>query len=619
MKLTTNDNFFRNVYLVDDENAFLLVTQEYDPKLDIVYTFDFGLLKSIELKGGRCALIDHIIDHDQLQKDNFLIYHFFNKWYLRQDDSDVFTFNDISFGMAFRQEIWNDYTFYIRIRNSISKIILFKRNRLLVVSNMPLLIMALHDLSVEFEEIKYITTGNVFFFPIFKWNTDAIRTRNLRSFLLAFINATIITVQNISDIFQFSRSKPCNVFIQQYHPTNSIIKSLGKDKKIQLVLQNNSTYKDIKRMFSEHTIPLHGMSSKYKKLAKEMISEVEANRTSHLVLSNGDDVTEAVVRVLTTRIEKSVPDYIRMLDSIIHYFDRETLKLEILIANLGIMSSLIDAYCKQRNIPCYLIINGILAKNFCDESKYATVINSYSRSIRDNYFRGMDNVLTLGDPRMDSYAINKSKKEINRSYPTITIGSSGYNPTDLNSYLCVEFAFMYDVISALLLIRAEGKLFDIIVKVRPNGYKSQYEAFFKRFFSDFSVSIVDTVPMLCVLQKTDFYISIYSQTLFEASMMGIPVLYYKKDTETTNTPFDGKSELVTVDTIEGLVTAVNDFYADSSRYSAFLERSVMEKYIGPLDGKNLERNLNFIYKLLDCKDEKDVAVLINDTKTSQPA
>lgn len=41
------------------------------------------------------------------------------------------------------------------------------------------------------------------------------------------------------------------------------------------------------------------------------------------------------------------------------------------------------------------------------------------------------------------------------------------------------------------------------------------------------------------------------------------------------------------------------FRSGNERYDAFLQRSVMEKYIGPLDGGNLERNLNFIYEILE--------------------
>ena len=76
--------------------------------------------------------------------------------------------------------------------------------------------------------------------------------------------------------------------------------------------------------------------------------------------------------------------------------------------------------------------------------------------------------------------------------------------------------------------------------------------------------------------------------------MGIPVIYYKKDTQVLNAPFDGHSELVTVCDITSLMLALNDFQKGHIRFDAFLDRTVMQKYVGPLDGKNLERNMNFI-------------------------
>ena len=60
-------------------------------------------------------------------------------------------------------------------------------------------------------------------------------------------------------------------------------------------------------------------------------------------------------------------------------------------------------------------------------------------------------------------------------------------------------------------------------------------------------------------------------------------------------PFDGQSELVTVGSVSELVKAVTDFRSGCGRFDSFLQRSIMEKYVGPLDGGNLERNLNFIY------------------------
>lgn len=47
---------------------------------------------------------------------------------------------------------------------------------------------------------------------------------------------------------------------------------------------------------------------------------------------------------------------------------------------------------------------------------------------------------------MDTYSLIENK--INREMPTITIGASGFNSTDLNSYVAVEFDFMYDILKA---------------------------------------------------------------------------------------------------------------------------------------------------------------------------
>jgi hypothetical protein len=94
--------------------------------------------------------------------------------------------------------------------------------------------------------------------------------------------------------------------------------------------------------------------------------------------------------------------------------------------------------------------------------------------------------------------------------------------------------------------------------------------------------------------------------LFEASCLGVPALYYKKDTEIMLPPFDGQSELVIVDNVPDLVKALEDFREGDGRFDAFLRRDVMEKYIGPLDGRNLERNLEYIDRQLSVL--RDMAV-----------
>ena len=138
-----------------------------------------------------------------------------------------------------------------------------------------------------------------------------------------------------------------------------------------------------------------------------------------------------------------------------------------------------------------------------------------------------------------------------------------------------------------------------MIKVRANGYASQYRQFAAEYYPGLVDEILVDEPMPVVLARADFFISIYSQTLFEASCLGIPCVYYRADDEFKDPPFDGHSELVTVDSVDALVEALQDFRRSHPRFDAFLERAVMERYVGPLDGRNLERNRDFLYSLLD--------------------
>jgi hypothetical protein len=289
---------------------------------------------------------------------------------------------------------------------------------------------------------------------------------------------------------------------------------------------------------------------------------------------------------------------LKTLDSIIGYFKKKKLKLMVTFSNLGFTNCLMLNYCHHHQIPTYLIINGLLTSSYLDEAKDAEWINAYGESIKTHYFRGMNNIVCLGDPRMDDYGQNISFKHINTDRPTIVIGTSGFNNIDLNSYVAVEFDFLYDLMAASNILKEKGKKMNLVLKIRPNGYIEQYDAFLKEYFPDVTVELYDQIPMKEVLSRADFYITFYSQSLFEASCMGIPVLYYKKDTEIIDPPFNGKSELVTACSFEDLVEKIERFYRRDPIYESFRDRGVMGKYIGPLDGLNVQRNIDFIYSLL---------------------
>ena len=81
--------------------------------------------------------------------------------------------------------------------------------------------------------------------------------------------------------------------------------------------------------------------------------------------------------------------------------------------------------------------------------------------------------------------------------------------------------------------------------------------------------------------------------------MGIPVMYYKNDREIISAPFNSDSELVTAQSPGEIEAMVMAFLRGDSIFNDFLSRDVIEKYIGPIDGGNLDRNIHFIYQLVD--------------------
>jgi len=591
---------FRNVYILESRVYWESCRLQFDVSSDLVLTYDFGLLKEVEQSGGMALFIDHIVDSEIMQQNNFLIYDFFKKWNLDKDGNDLFVHRGVPFGFSFRVDIWNDFTFYLRIRTCLEE--LFKNLRFESVfagAELGLVETVLTELDVPFSVVsKSEVTRETYFFPIYRYMHENTRSFSWKSKLKDYFMLLQGSVMPWWDKLTGNDKKPL-IFIHEYHPTRKILAKLRDSSRVRVLVERISATTGALRFITERPIPLWGSVKQYENEADELMKGFQDNHRASLVLYSGSNVSKSVYHLIEAKLRMELGNQLRVLDAIINYVNANPVSMEILIGNVGRFPTLLDCVLKQKNVPSYLIINGLLGPEYSDESKYASVINGYSVSIKEQYFAGMDNVVCLGDPRMDAYAPLPVKKVKPAGAIRITIGASGFNPVDLNSYVAVEFDFLHDVLCALMLVEEKGVALEVVVKVRPNGYVSQYESFVAEFFPDLECEIIASKTMSEVLAETDFYISIYSQTLFEASCMGIPVLYYKKDNEIMDAPFDGKCELVTVDQVGMLADAVVDFHAGHKRFDAFLQRSVMEKYIGFLDGKNVVRNIDYIYSTLE--------------------
>lgn len=589
---------YRRVYILDSRNEWSACRPGFDPQHDLVLTFDFGLRQAVEQLGGTALFLDHLLEPAALEQDNFRVYEFLRTWHRDAAAADIFRFRGVDFGFSLRIEIWNDLIFQTRLRLCLEQVARLRREALIVATRAATVESVLAEMGMAFERAPSAagTPLPVYAFPIHRWMDEQLRSRKFKHLLKPFV-ARVLGLGRLWWA-RLLGSRRRAVFVQEYYPTRRILQLLQREPGLRVVQAQYSWAPGLTKLLREHPIPLWGSPHEYARDAAALLRAWRERRAARLVLGSGLDVSAGMYRVIEERIASQLADSLRVLACVIEYLDANPLQLEVMISNIGKLNTLVDCVCRSRGVRSYLIINGVLAQAYMDEGKYASVINAYSSSIRDHYFRGMDNIVCLGDPRMDAYVPLLPRKRGERGTATITIGAAGYNVTNLNSYVAVEFDFLNDVLLAVRQLKERGVDVRVIVKVRDNGYRDQYERFVAEYFPGVVQEVLDATPMRQVLERTDFYISIYSQTLFEASCLGIPALYYKKDTESLFPPFDGRSELVTATSVEQLVAAFEDFLAGGARFDAFLRRDVMEQYIGPLDGRNLERNMNQIHAML---------------------
>ena len=594
------NNHFRNVFILSSQNDFQGLNVEYNASRDLVLTFDFGLKHQIEEMGGDACYIDFLCDPSEMQKNNFLAAEFFKKWHYAENGYDIFTAQEVPFGFAFRIEIWSEFLYYVRLRANLEQLRKLKYESIYVGEDGSFLKNILHEMTLPFIALDKLESSKkiAYFFDIHQYMHDALHAKNIRALARDLLIKALSSISFYIDSIRPTKLNQKTIYAQIYHPTKKIVANLQKDSDVRVVTSSPATHNGLKKYFLQRLIPIGGNRGKFQTQAERLLNDFRNNRCASLYLSDGTDVTAGAYEVIEQQIQSRVPDALQILDSVVRYIKRHPIHLEVMIANIGFVQTIVDCVLKTKNVPSYLIINGLLSGKFCDDAKYATYINSYSESIKKHYFDSASNVVCLGDPRMDDYIMDIRRTAINRTKPTVCIGTSGFNNVDLISHVAIEFEFMFDILTAFQRIQDEGGIFNIIIKVRPNGVLEQYRAFANEYFPNLTLNIVRETPISEILMGSDLYISIYSQTLFEASCLGIPVIYYKKDKEYLDPPFDEKSELVTAKTVDELKQAFQDFQIGHKRFEPFLNKKVMEKYVGSLDGKNLERNLTFINDIL---------------------
>ncbi len=573
---------------------------EYNKSKDIVLSFDFAVVNMVKSIGGEAQYIDHMVSSQLLEAYNYATYDFLATWHCNAAGEDIFRYRGIDAGSAFRIEIINDIPYYVRMFVNVHELLKGVEYEAMYVGTDDDYLLDIID-CLGIAMTKW--SGNdrkkypEYWFPIFQLMNEKLHPTRPRYKIKVLVLRILDIIRDLFQRFRRPKETDRHVYVHRYHPTERILSELKKTRDVRVVREDFNSFMDI---FREVHLPVFASSGGdfYRSKADEILERFKKEKCVTFFVDD-IDIADRLCEIIVRRITPLLPTSLRTIDAIIRFFTERRLSLMVTIASIGLTNRLMQNYCKTKNIPIYLIINGFLGNAFSDESRDATWINSYGPSIKKEYFKEQDNVVCLGDPRMDHYAICRKKNLTTPSRkPVIGIGASAFTNADLNSYVAIEFEFLNDIMKACTILKDRGREMDLVIKMRPNGYIGQYRDFLDEYYPDMPVTLLNNIAMMEVYEKMDFLISIASQILFEASCLGIPVLYYKNDNQYYDPPFDGKSELVTAFTVDDLAQKMEAFFKGDTMFDAFKDARVMEKYIGPLDGGNLRRNMDFIYSLI---------------------
>ena len=591
-KINSFKKEYRYIYIIENRNLFDKSILDYNERNDLILCTDFGLFKNIDDHKSSIAYLDNLADKESLDKANSEMNWFLNNWYKDIEKVNILDYKGFNIGDALLLNVLNEITCFCHYFYNIICLKEIKYKKIFLLNNDIEIQNILNFLNIEYKKVNSTKTHKnfpIYSFPISKWFDNAVNNILLKKKAFALLSEIFDTFFNIFDSLFVKRKK--NIYVQNYHPTKNIIQELSKTNNHNIILSNFT--REIS-LFKQRRLSCS--SRKKHKSTNKYLEALKVNKIQKWIYNNYD-LSEYLYPKLVKIVQQNINHSLLICDSITTFSKKRSLSLMIPITNLWLENRLLMLYCKNNKIPVFMIINGLLNIDHWKDGHDSDFVNCYSTSIHEDYFKNKENVVGLGDPRMDKYA-NSTPKKIDTNTPTITIGAAGFDNIDLNSYLAFEFDFLYDILEVLKNIKAKEFSCQILLKVRANGYANVYGDFIDEYFPDLNIEIEQNIPFVNILLKTDLYISFYSQTIIEAAASGIPTIYYKKDHQTIHRPFNGKSELVTSTNKLSLEKNIISFYNNDSIYKPFLEKIILEKYIGPLDGKNTERNMNFIDSIL---------------------
>jgi hypothetical protein len=235
--------------------------------------------------------------------------------------------------------------------------------------------------------------------------------------------------------------------------------------------------------------------------------------------------------------------------------------------------------------------DGFKADDFQQEGMAADLALAWSESIRANYYRPRRrNAPVTGNPKADV-----KPRQLSRSTfrTRLVVGSFTFSPIDLNCRRSDPETFLAHVFEGIGMSSITRPR--LTLKLHPADEIAHYAVILSRF-AELEPVIVSNGDVVSLFDDADVYVTTYSTSLLEAVAVGLPVIYYRVNPQRLHPPFEGDHFLQkrTATSPAELAALLDE---PPPEFETPQERlRWCERYVGPLDGRSVERVLSEIEK-----------------------
>ena len=344
----------------------------------------------------------------------------------------------------------------------------------------------------------------------------------------------------------------------------------------------------------------NNLASKIIKNYKEHLVMIKKNRSIGQLKFKGE--TYSVAGSIVHRLGKNaIRAFKQIADSIDIYEDfinKKKVNGALLSSDMEWSRKMIVRLFQKHKIKNIALMNGWFGTKHMIEYKIVDKVLCFGDSYKDNYFRDRENVKSTGALIFDSAC--KSRNLVKPRYPikSILISTFTFGVDDINCHYNDSEKYLRDTVKVIKKYCKESNYkIDIALRTHPSDCPDFYSWYLKKLgISD--IDIKSNGAFQKIVSNYDLYIASYSTTLFEAAVIGIPVIFYHPCNQILYPPFDGScSELIIASSPCDLEKKFIRVMNDRDYAYKFNDKEVLKPYVGEFDGKSTSRIINEVIKM----------------------